>query len=551
MLSLVIRNARIVDGTGAPAYLGDLGVEGDRIAAVGKVEGRGEVEIDAAGKVLAPGFIDIHTHYDPQLCWDRNASPTPEHGVTSLVMGNCSISLSPVRAADRTRAIHLFGSVEDMEGRLLEATVPFSWESTPDYMRYLAKGLGPNVASLVGHSMIRLYVMGEDSQKRAATEAEIKQMCDVLREALRAGAYGVSFTFNHFDEHGRQLPCYYAERAEKLALMQVLADEGRGVVEVAPDFFTRKMGLSTLDEWGELCLETGVPTSLSPVLVMPNLEGAWVTQLEHVQAWRDRGAPLYAQTQVRPLDMTVQLSQGSTVLSKSSAWRDSFEAPLEERLRRYQDPEARVALIAEGERLKNALLPISVKRARSEATRAYEGRKVVDIAKAEGKGFIETMLDIAIQDDLDTEFSLTGFLHADEDKVAVLLRHGGMQVGSGDAGAHISQFAGAGDTCYLFEKFVRERGDFTVEEAVKRLTSDLADQWGFEGRGRLQPGQYADLVVFDPDTIARGDEQWVDDVPGDQGRYIRRPIGVERVIVNGEILVDRGDYSGKQPGRLL
>jgi N-acyl-D-aspartate/D-glutamate deacylase len=551
MLSLIIRNAKIVDGTGAPAFRGDVGVQGDRIAAVGKVEGRGELEIDAGGKVLAPGFIDIHTHYDPQLCWDRNATPTPEHGVTSLVMGNCSISLSPVRHDDRARVVHMFGSVEDMEGRLLEATVPFSWESVPDYLRYLNRDLGPNVASLVGHSMIRLYVMGAASQERTATDAEIDAMCAVLREAMRAGAFGLSFTFNHFDEKGNQLPCFYADRREKLALMRVLAEAGRGVVEVAPNFFKRDMGLPTVDEWGSLALESGVTTSLSPILVMPNMEGAWEVILDRLQHWRDKGAPLFAQTQVRPLDMTIQLSQGSAILSKSPAWRDSFESPLAERILGYRDPEKRRVLVAEGRRLQNAMATITVKRGRSDATRALEGRRLSDIATERGTDFIEAMIDIAIEDDLETEFGLSGFLHSDEVSVAELLKHPAMQIGSGDAGAHITQFSGAGDTCYLIEMFVRERGDFTLEQAVKRLTSDLADQWGFTDRGVLREGAFADLVLFDPQTIARGEEKWVGDVPGGQGRYVRHPAGVERVIVNGQILVQDGLYTALTPGRLL
>ena len=551
MLSLVIRNAQLVDGSGKPAYRGDLGVEGDRIAAVGRVDGTGAQEIDAGGKVLAPGFIDIHTHYDPQLCWDRNATPTPEHGVTSLVMGNCSISLAPVRQRDRAKVVHMFGSVEDMEGRLLEATVPFSWESAPDYYRYLGASLGPNVASLVGHSVIRLFVMGADAQKRAATDEEIAAMREVLRGAMQAGAFGLSFTFNHFDEIGNQLPCFYADRREKLGLMQVLKEEGRGVVEVAPNFFRRDMGLPTVDEWGALALESGVLTTLSPILVMPNMEGAWRIILDRLLHWRDQGAPIYAQTQVRPLDMTIQLSHGSTVLSKSSAWRDSFEAPIDARIERLRDPEHRKTLIAEGDRLKNALAPLWVKRARSAAGRAYEGRRIADVAAEEGKAFTEAMMDIALLDDLETEFSLSGFLHSDADKVAILLDHPAVHLGSGDAGAHITQFAGAGDTCYLFEKFVRERGDMTVERAVQRLTSELADIWGFEGRGRLEPGKFADLVLFDPATIARGEEEWVDDVPGGSGRYTRHPTGVERVVVNGETLVARSEYTDAKPGRLL
>ncbi len=551
MFSLVIRNALIVDGSGKAGYGGDVGLAGDRIAAVGKFEGAGETEIDAGGKTLAPGFIDIHTHYDPQLCWDRLATPTPEHGVSSLVMGNCSISLAPVRAADRQRVMRFFGSVEDMEGRLLESTVPFSWEGVPDYLRYLNAGLGPNVASIVGHSVLRLYVMGAACQERAATDAEIETMREVLREAVRAGAFGLSFTFNHFDDQGGQLPCYYADRREKLGLLKVLAEEGRGIVEVAPNFFRRDLGLPCVDEWGELALETGVTCSLSPILVLPTMPGAWRQILERFDYWRDRGAPLYAQTQVRPLDMTFQLSAGSTVLSKSSAWRQSFEVPMDRRAAHYSDPDVRRALVDEGQRLKAALAPLKVKRVHGEAARDYEGASLSDVAEAEGKDFFEALLDIAVMDDLAAEFALDGFLHSEAAEVAELLASPTVHVGSGDAGAHITQFSGAGDTCYLIEKFVRERGDMSLERAVERLTSELAAKWGLKDRGLIADGYFADLVQFDPATISRGEETWRDDVPGGQGRYVRQPTGVERVIVNGEVLVEDGQYSGATPGKLL
>jgi N-acyl-D-aspartate/D-glutamate deacylase len=196
---IAIRNAKIVDGTGASSYTGDVAIRGDRIASVGKFDDRASMEIDAGGKVLAPGFIDIHTHYDPQLCWDPMATPSPEHGVTSLIVGNCSISLAPVRSSDQERLIHLFGSVEDMEGRLLEQTVPFAWETVDEYLDYLRQGLGPNVGVLIGHSVLRLYAMGPDAQRRASDRHEISSMCDVLQAALEAGGRGLSLTYTHLD----------------------------------------------------------------------------------------------------------------------------------------------------------------------------------------------------------------------------------------------------------------------------------------------------------------------------------------------------------------
>lgn len=551
MLTLAIRNAEILDGTGAPAFHGDLGVQGDRIVAIGKVEDQAVTEIDARGRTLSPGFIDIHTHYDPQLCWDRNATPSPEHGVTSVVMGNCSISLAPIKPADRERAIHLFGSVEDMEGRLLEETVPFSWESIPDYLSYLRKGIGPNVGSLIGHSMLRLYVMGAAAQTRAATDSEIDMMAGILREGIQDGAFGISFTFNHLDEHGNKLPCHYADHRERQALVQVLVDAGRGIVELAPNFFRGDPDLPFIDRWAQLALETGVTTSFSPFLVMPPFPGRERELVAWLDSWRAKGALVYAQTQVRPLDMTVQLSKGSGLLSKGAAWRDSFELTVEDRMARYRNPEARTKLVAEGERMKSALKVLTIKRGRTTATTALEGRFLTDIAEERGQTFTEALIDISLDDELETEFNLSGYLHGEETEVAALLKHPGVQIGAGDAGAHISQFAGVGDTSYLLERFVRERGDLTLEDAVRRITSELAETWGIKDRGVLKPGAFADLTIFDPATIARGEEIWVEDVPGNQGRYIRRPKGVEKTIVNGEILVSDAAYTEAQPGRLL
>jgi N-acyl-D-aspartate/D-glutamate deacylase len=551
MLSLKIHNARIVDGSGEPSFQGDVGVSGDKIVAIGRIDTPAIREIDAAGKVLAPGFVDIHTHYDPQLCWDRNASPTPEHGVTSLVMGNCSISLAPVRTADRDRVIALFGSVEDMESRLLSDTIPFSWETVADYLTFLRQGIGPNVGSLVGHSVLRLYVMGEDAQRRSATDGEITQMCTLLQESLAAGAFGLSFTFNHFDERGEQLPCYYADRREKLALLNTIARAGRGMVEVAPNFFVRDMGFPCIDEFGELARETGVMCSLSPILQLPNMPDAWRQILERFVTWQERGAPLYAQTQTRPLDMTVQLSHGSAVLSKYPSWRRSFELPIGERLAAYGDRAARETFAAEAAKAHKLLDVMTVKRGRTPTTQAMAGRRIVDIAVEERRSFMDTMLDIAIADNLDTEFSLDGFIHSDAGAVAELLDHPAVHIGSADAGAHITQFSGAGDTCYLFEKFVREDGAMSLERAVQRLTSELAERWNIQGRGRIATGQFADLVVFDPDLIARGKEEWVEDVPGGSGRYVRHPSGIDKVIVNGACLVDDGQYTDDKPGRLI
>lgn len=556
-IQLIIRNARIVDGSGKPAYAGELAVAGDRIAAVGPRDSvpavPGAAELDAGGKVLAPGFIDIHTHYDPQLCWDRLATPTPEHGVTSLVMGNCSIGMAPVRPEHRRKLVSLFGSVEDMESALLERTVPFAWESVAEYLAWQGRELGPNVGVLVGHAVLRLYVMGDAAQQRAATDDEIARMAALLEEALQAGALGLSFSFAHLDEAGHELPCHYADRRERLALLQAMARAGRGVVEVAPQLLNPDEGLRQLDEFGELSLETGVMVSLSPLLQSRGRREAWRELLARFEHWQARGAKLFAQTQVRPLDFTIRLSQGSAILAKMPGWRALLDLPVAERIRRFSDVAVRQALqheIDTAPGMAGLAGTFVVKRAMNAAHRALEGRRVREIAEERGQSFTDTLVAIALADDLETEFN-QAVAHTDAAIVGDLLDHPAVHIGSADAGAHITQFSGAGDSGLLFERYVRERGRMTLERAVQRLTADLAGAWGLRQRGALRPGWFADLVLFDADTIGRGDELWADDLPGGSGRYVRGARGIERVWVNGQLLVDQGRYTAARPGCIV
>jgi N-acyl-D-aspartate/D-glutamate deacylase len=543
-LSLVIRNASIVDGTGAAARAGDVGVAGDRIVEVGRVDGRGEAEIDAAGLVLAPGFIDIHTHYDPQLCWDRLATPSPEHGVTSLVMGNCSISLAPVAPRDRDRLVNLFGSVENLQDKLFENTVPFTWEGFPEYLDYVRQGLGPNVGSFLGYSNLRLYVMGDAAQARAASDDEISHMCAVLREALRAGAVGLSFSHVHKDEFGNNLPGAYAERREKLALLQVMAEERLGVMEVSNG------SIQDIDDWAELSLETGVTCSLSALLQI-GTKGAWRTQLARFEHWRAKGAPIYAQSHARPSDLTVQLSEGWAHLSRTQTWRQAWGAPVPERIRRFADPALRPLLESEGEAVVAEFAPFMRVKAAGPANAAYLGRKLAEIAESEGKTQVGALLDVALADGLETAWGVEGKDHCDLDAVTTILRHPAVHFGSGDAGAHVAQFSFVGDGGYLIEKFVRQEGTFTLEEAVKRMTLDQATIYQIKDRGQIAAGKFADMVLFDPETITGGEEELANDFPGGQARYVRHPRGVEKVIVNGEVLVDRGSYTAARPGRIL
>jgi N-acyl-D-aspartate/D-glutamate deacylase len=549
-LSLVIRNARIIDGTGSPAFTGDVGVDCERIVSVGKVPARGATEIDAAGKVLAPGFIDIHTHYDPQLCWDQLATPTPEHGVTSLIIGNCSVSLAPVAPEAKDTMIGWFSSVEDLDTELLRRNVSFTWETSAEYLDRLRQGLGPNVGAFVGHAAIRAYVMGGASQERAACEDEVAAMTGILSDALKAGSFGLSFTYNHLDHNGRELPCAYADRAELAALLRETARQGK-MVEVSPDFRAGADTLKYFDLFGELSLETGARVTLSPILVIGGEHGPWRERLARLEYWREKGATIYGQTQVRPLDMTVNLAQGAVLFGKTPLWRSFLDLPLEGKIATLDDDEHRAKLVDETDTFAASIAKLVVQRVVAAANRRYLGRSLKALTDASGARIGEVLVDILRADRLETTFTLTGVVHANPKHVIQLLDHPYMHVGSADAGAHITVFSGAGDTCCLFEKYVREEGLMTLERAVQRLTSDIARDWKLTGRGEISPGKYADLVIFDPETIGREPETWVNDLPGGGGRYVRKARGIDKVVVNGQVLVDNGQYTDARRGQLL
>ena len=550
-LDLVLRNARIVDGTGAPERAGDVGVRGDRIVSVGRVAERGVRELDVQGRVVAPGFIDIHTHYDPQICWDRLATPSLEHGVTTVVMGNCSLSLAPVRPGGAKKLVAMFSRIEDIREPTFAAGVPFSWESFGEYLAHIQSGLGPNVGALVGHSALRYYVMGAASQERAATDGEIAEMCALLEAAMAAGAIGLSISYVDIDENMVPVPSRFADEREKLALCQAMAKSGRGVLQTVPYFIDPEEQLRNIAELGRLSRGSGVLCSLAPIVSSPvNAEG-WRRSLAALEAERDQGGRVYAQSMPRTFDLNMRLSETSFLLYGLPSWNRHMNLPLAERIAAFGDPAQRKTLVEEGMRIAPLLMAATVGEVFSEQNQKYAGRSLLQIAGELGRPLPEVMLELALADGLRTEFCIRGVIHADPESVAAILSHPLVHIGASDAGAHIAQFCGAGDTCYLFERFVREHKKFSLERAVHRLTGELARDWGIADRGEIAPGKFADLVVFDPERIARGPERFVGDVPGQANRYVRDATGIEAVIVNGAVTLERGKYTEARAGRIV
>lgn len=556
--SLLIRNARIVDGTGAPARDGSVAVRDGKIAAVGEVSAAsvpaGTREIDAGGRVVAPGFIDVHTHFDPQICWDRLATPSLEHGVTTVLMGNCSLSLAPVRADGRRALAGMFKQIEDIPLATFAEGVPWSWETYPQYLDFVRQGLGINVAGLVGHSALRSYVMGAAAQERAATDEETAEMCRVLADAVRAGAAGLSTSYVDMDEDMKPVPSRFATREEIIALGRAMKEAGRGIIQTVPVFYNPPQQLDNIREMAEISRQTGLLCSLAPI-VHSTTSSLWSDSLAVLEEENAKGARVYGQSMPRTFDINIRLSETSFLLMAMPAWNEIMRMPLAERRQAFADPARRADLRTQFHMLRFGIPMLddvfTVGRVARPENEPLEGRLLAEIARERGVEVPDAMLDIAVSENLETEFSLANFLHVDPDGVTAILSHPRIHIGASDAGAHISQFCGAGDTSYLLARWVRDLKAFTLERAVQRLTSELADAFGIRGRGRIAPGQAADLVIFDPDAIDRGSEEFVRDVPGNANRYVRHAKGIDRVVVNGAVVWEDGSYTDARAGQIV
>ncbi len=550
--NLAVRNATIVDGTGAPAFKGDVAVSDGKIIAVGDFRDSAEREIEAGGHVLSPGFIDVHTHYDPQLCWDRLATPSLEHGVTTVVVGNCSLSLAPVRAGSSRKIIKMFGKIEDIKEPTFDEGVPFTWESFGQYLDFIRPGLGINVGALVGHSALRWYVMGPESQERVATDAEIAQMCSVQEAAMAAGAIGLSTSYVDIDENGRPVPSRLADMREKLALCKAMAKSGRGTLQTVPYFIDPEQQLQNIQELGDLSLASGVFCTIAPIVYSPAAPDNYLRNLDKIDEQRARGAKVFGQSMPRSFNINIRLSETSFLLYGVSSWNTLMQLPLAERIAAFADRAARPKLVSDAERRISPLLRAAVVgEVYNQSNREYQGQRLAEIARKQGKSIPDMMLDIAVADDLQTEFQINDVIHADPEIVARILDHPSIHIGASDAGAHVSQFCGAGDTSDLFARFVRQFGKLSLERAVHRITAEPADAWGIKNRGRIAVGAAADLTLFDAKTISRGEEVFVSDFPGGGNRYIRHARGIDKVIVNGEVVVDAGAYTDARAGQIV
>lgn len=541
-MDLVIRNGLIVDGSGLPGYRGDVGIDAGRIVSVGRPLDGVDADrvIDAGGHVIAPGFVDPHTHLDAQLLFDPLVFPTIEHGITTVVTGNCSLSMAPVRSAQRDRFSRMFRLIEEMPAEAFDSGVDWRWgEDFDGLVEAMAADLAVNVAPLVGHSVLRLYVMGDDA-RRVATAEEVAEMCAVLRSCLEAGAVGLSTSFVDIEDDFSPVPCRFAEHGELEALCAVLGERGR-MLQIVHEFFDPDLTVTRVEMLGDLSRRFGIPTTLSP-LFHSNAAPQNVTRvMAAVEREVADGARVWPQVQTRPIDISWTLDQRSIMFLVIPGWWQVLSLPDKAaKLEALADPKIRGSLVAGLDALGASGAGMNaaefvIREVATEANRDLVGLTIGEVAAQRGTSPAETLLDLAVEEDLGTWFIRPNIGHVDDDAVGSLLAHPNVHVGASDAGAHVGSFATYGDIGYLFSRFVRGTGALTLEGAVKKVTADPCAIWGIEGRGLLREGYAADVVVFDPSSIDRGPEIASEDFPGAGTRWIRRSIGVDAVVVNGTV----------------
>jgi N-acyl-D-aspartate/D-glutamate deacylase len=521
---IVIRGGTVIDGSGAPGLAADVAIEGGVIREIGpKLQGKRE--LDASGCVVAPGFIDAHTHYDAQVFWDPALRPSSCHGVTTVVAGNCGFSIAPTRPEHHEVIARTLENVEDMNGASLAAGIPWDFQTHPEYLESVRRrGTLINFTAYIGHTAVRLYVMGDAAYERAATAQEIERMCQLVREAIEAGAagYSTSFAFTHRGIDGKPVPSRFAERDEVEALFLAAGQTGKGAVLSTPG------PQCNYRDFYELQPRIGRPF-IYPLFALPG--GAHLSQLKLHEDGLARGTQVWPQVTPRPLVMEFTLAEPFS-LNVGKVFGDLMQQDREARLAAYGDPAWRARAVADLE--KAPMKPRWETCEVSESARftELEGRRVAELAHERSSSPLDVMCELALAEDLGTRFRIF-VANDDVEAVAHLLNHEQTVLGLSDAGAHVGQICDAVLYTDLLV-WVRERQVMSLEKAVRKATGEAADIFGFVRRGYLREGYWADVCVFDPQTVGPGPIRRVRDFPADAERLTaEEPTGVRHVLVNG------------------
>lgn len=554
MYDLLLKGGRVYDGSGMPSFNGDVAVAGGKIAAIGRVNGAAKRTLNVDGLAVAPGFIDPHTHLDAQLLWDPLGTSLCFHGVTSAVVGNCGLSLAPCKPEGRDAVVKSFVRVEAISRKVLEEGVDWRWVSTGEYLDVLGSRLGINVAALIGHIAVRHYVMGEDAVEREATSDEITQMQRLVRQGMAAGAVGFSTNQNtrHMREDGKPVASRLATHEELLALLQVLGEMNAGVVQLSG---------GGADARGRIAYASGLARATGRPVLWQSISHSW-SRPDHwkgmlestARVFRDEGLPIYAMTQAKPFENRYTLLDAQC-FDEFPTWRAAMFMPVEQRQKVFADDESRRKMRAELEGPEPSVFPkrwdvIYVDAAKLPKNKSLEGQTVQEIARSRGKDEVDTFLDLALEENLETRFSHVT-TQGDPKAVCEILKNPFVMVGQSDAGAHMGYDARFGYCTTFLGRWVRDHGIMSLEEAVSKLTFQVASVFGLQDRGLLRAGLAADVVVFDPATINTVAPEYVQDLPGNEKRMIQRASGVHHTLVNGQVVIENGAVAGAYPGQVL
>jgi N-acyl-D-aspartate/D-glutamate deacylase len=560
-LDLVIKNGVVIDGSGLPRYRADVGVRHGKIVTIGRITERARETLDADGHVVAPGFIDGHTHMDAQIFWDPLGTSSCYHGITSVVMGNCGFTLAPCAAENKHMVVKNLQRAEDISPEAMEAGIKWSWTTYPEFLDTLEKlPKGINYAGYVGHSAVRTFVMGEAAFDRQATEEELQAMERQVRDAIRAGAMGftTSRSPSHETPDHRPVASRVANWSEVRRLVGVMGELNAGLLEIAGEGVDRAAGDPGVREWHtrlrDLAVDSGRPVTFG-VFSRRAAPGVWKQYLDLLDETAAMGGRMFAQAHSRSLSALLSFKT-QMPFDRLPVWKELRRLPLAEQRQKLRDPELRRKLVeASSERDTKKALGTEARPTDYEWLWVFdtvEGphRSVAEVARERNQHPVETMIELALARDLDL-FFLMPVANEDQDIALEIMRHPRTVTTFSDSGAHVSQLMDSSLQTHLLYHWVRAKQAFTLEQAVRMLTLVPATLWGFHDRGILREGMAADLCVFDPDTIMAEMPEVVDDLPAGARRLVQRTRGIAATVVNGEILLRDGKHTGALPGQLL
>ena len=557
---LLVKNGTVVDGSGSPGYRADVGIIGGKIAAIGRVNEGAKQTIDAEGHIVSPGFVDGHTHMDAQIFWDPIGSCSCYHGVTSVVMGNCGFTLAPCKQEDADMVFRNLERAEDLSRDAMLEGIDWRWETFPEFLDVideLPKGI--NYAGYIGHSALRTYVMGERAFSDAASEDDVRNMQQLVKQAVQAGAIGFSTsrTFNHLTADDRPVASRIAEWDEVRAIVNAMGETGKGLFEIAGEAPGRDP--ERIAEYHgrlrDLAVESGVPQTwgMFSVRAAPDLWRPYFDLLDETAA---AGGRMFAQVHSRALSSLLSF-ESNTPFDSWEYWSEFRQLPLTEQAAKMRNPEIKAKLIEIASREYTGPRIVGAEARPPEwdyiypmDDMVYDKPSMAELARAKGVHPVELMIDMALERDLKMFFRQP-IANEDQAQVLDMMKHPRSVITFSDSGAHVSQIMDSSLQTHLLSYWVREKQAMTLEEAIKQITYNTATMWGLHDRGLLREGMAADLVVFDADTIGARMPDVVHDLPAGAKRLKQTADGILNTVVNGEILLTNNEHSGAVPGQLL